>query len=192
MKHLQTPSQTVGPFFHYGLMTRDDFNILVNDDTEGQRILIKGQVIDGSGDPVLDAMIEIWQADVNGHFNHTADPDHAQADKNFRGFGRADTLNNGVYTFKTVKPGTVAFDNEQDQAPHLNVRVFARGMLVHAYTRLYFADEAEANANDAILNLVPLERRQTLIALPEDRGDLPTYCFNIVLQGENETVFFNP
>lgn len=192
MKLQQTPSQTVGPFFHYGLMTQDDFNVLVNDDTQGQRILIKGQVIDGNGDPVLDAMVEIWQADIKGHYNHSADPDQAHADRNFRGFGRADTLNNGVYTFKTIKPGVVPFDDQQPQAPHINVRVFGRGMLVHAYTRLYFADEAEANANDPILNLVPPERRHTLIATPEDRGDLCTYCFNIVLQGENETVFFDP
>lgn len=192
MKHFQTPSQTVGPFFHYGLMTHDDFNILVNDDTLGQRILIKGQVIDGSGSPVPDAMVEIWQADVNGHFNHPADPRHDQADRNFRGFGRADTVNNGVYTFKTVKPGVVPFNDTHDQAPHINVRVFSRGMLIHAYTRLYFGDEVEANRNDPVLNLVPPERRHTLIALPENRGDLPTYGFNIVLQGENETVFFNP
>jgi protocatechuate 3,4-dioxygenase alpha subunit len=192
MKYLQTPSQTVGPFFHYGLMTQDDFNILVNDDTQGQRIRIMGRVIDGSGDSLLDALVEIWQADMNGYFNHPADSNHKRADRNFRGFGRMDTLNNGIYTFKTIKPGAVLFDETRMQAPHINVRVFARGMLIHAYTRLYFSDEAAANQNDPILNLVPAERRHTLIAMLENRGDLPTYCFNIVLQGENETVFFDP
>jgi protocatechuate 3,4-dioxygenase, alpha subunit len=192
MTHMQTPSQTVGPFFHYGLFTRDNLNILVTDETQGKRILIKGQVTDGAGSPVPDAMLEIWQADSQGFYNHAADPNHARADQNFGYFGRADTVNNGVYTFKTVKPGSVPYDANQIQAPHINVRVFSRGILIHAYTRLYFADEAEANQNDPILKLVPEERRQTLIALPQETGDLTTYCFNIVLQGENETVFFNP
>lgn len=189
---MQTPSQTVGPFFHYGLFTRENLNILVNDDTRGKRILIKGQVVDGAGTPVPDAMLEIWQADSNGYYRHSADPNAALADPNFGYFGRADTVNNGIYTFKTVKPGVVPFDTDHKQAPHINVRVFSRGMLIHAYTRLYFADEAEANQNDPILNLVPETRRHTLIAPPQETGDLTTYCFNIVLQGENETVFFNP
>lgn len=188
----QTPSQTVGPFFHYGLMTRDDFNILAGDGAKGQRILLTGQVTDGNGDPVPDALIEIWQADSEGHFKHSADPDQAKADPHFRGFGRADTVNNGVFTFKTVKPGIVTFDGKQDQAPHVNVRVFSRGMLIHAYTRLYFGDEEEANKADPVLNLVPEERRHTLISLKQETGDLPTYCFNIRLQGEDETVFFDP
>lgn len=192
MKQLQTGSQTVGPFFHYGLMTKDDFNILVTDQARGQRILIMGQVIDGEGNLVPDAMIEIWQADAGGYFNHPADPNQAKADTGFRGFGRADTKDGGVYTFKTVKPGSVAFDGEQDQAPHINVRIFSRGMLTHAYTRLYFSDEEEANRTDPILNLVDLERRPTLIAQLQDNEDLPTYCLNIVLQGDGETVFLDP
>lgn len=192
MQHKQTPSQTVGPFFHYGLFTRGGENILVDDLTKGQRIIIRGQVLDGQGQPVPDAMLEIWQADVNGYFNHPADPHHDKADPHFRGFGRADTVNNGQFTFKTIKPGIVPFDAARNQAPHINVRVFSRGMLTHAYTRLYFSDEAEANENDPILNLVPEDRRHTLIAHPEETGDLPTYCFNILLQGEDETVFFNP
>jgi protocatechuate 3,4-dioxygenase alpha subunit len=192
MKYKQTPSQTVGPFFHYGMMVRDNFNLLVNDETRGQRILIKGQVTDGQGQPVHDALLEIWQADINGYYNHPSDPNHNKADPNFIGFGRADTVNGGVYNFKTVKPGPVPYDDERQQAPHINVRVFARGMLVHAYTRLYFSDEEAANKNDPILNVVPAERQHTLIALRQDAGDLPTYCFNICLQGEDETVFFNP
>jgi protocatechuate 3,4-dioxygenase, alpha subunit len=192
MKHMQTPSQTVGPFFHYGLFTRDNLNILVNDDTQGERIIIKGQVTDGAGMPVPDAMLEIWQADSQGYYYHPDDPNAAKADPNFRYFGRADTINNGIYTFRTVKPGIVPYDADRHQAPHMNVRVFSRGMLVHAFTRLYFGDENEANQNDPILNIVPAVRRHTLIALPQETGDLRTYCFNIALQGENETVFFNP
>jgi protocatechuate 3,4-dioxygenase alpha subunit len=188
----QTGSQTVGPFFHYGLMTRDDFNILTEDSAKGDRIIVTGQVTDGEGQPVPDAMIEIWQADSAGYFNHPADPNQAKADKQFRGFGRADTLKNGVFSFKTVKPGVVTFDGEQDQAPHINVRVFSRGMLIHAYTRLYFGDEEEANTADPVLNLVPEDRRHTLISLKQETGDLPSYCFNIRLQGEDETVFFDP
>lgn len=183
----QTPSQTVGPFFHYGLIFGGE-NILVNDQTRGQRILIKGQVIDGAGEPVADAMLEIWQADAQGYFNHPADPNQAKADKHFRGFGRSDTVDNGNFTFKTVKPGI----SEDGQAPYGNVRVFSRGMLIHAYTRLYFSDEAEANEKDLVYNLVEADRRHTLIAHLEQSDDLPTYCFNIVLQGEDETVFFEP
>jgi protocatechuate 3,4-dioxygenase alpha subunit len=192
MKQMQTPSQTVGPFFHYGLFTRDNLNILANDETQGKRIIIKGQITDGAGAPIPDAMVEIWQADSQGRYHHPADPKAVEADPNFRYFGRADTINNGIYTFRTVKPGLVPFDADRIQAPHINFRVFSRGMLIHAYTRLYFADEAEANQNDPILNLVPEVRRHTLIALPQETGDLTTYCFNIALQGENETVFFNP
>jgi protocatechuate 3,4-dioxygenase alpha subunit len=192
MQLKQTPSQTVGPFFHYGLVDHGGENILVNDDTRGKRILLKGQVTDGSGTPVSDAMLEIWQADESGAFNHPEDPHHAQADPNFTGFGRAPTNKNGIFTFKTIKPGVVPYDDSTPQAPHVNVRVFSRGMLIHAYTRLYFGDEPEANAADPVLNMVPPERRHTLIALPEEHGDLTTYCFNIALQGDNETIFFEP
>ncbi len=190
MKLKQTPSQTIGPFFHFALTDNPDQNILVNDDTRGQYILIKGQVTDGEGKGISDAMIEIWQADRNGIYNHPEDPNHIHADLNFAGFGRAPTNAQGVFTFKTVKPGIVAYDDKTQQAPHINVRVFARGMLIHAYTRLYFNDEQ--NDSDPILTLVPEERRQTLIALREDTGDLPTYCFNISMQGDDETAFFEP
>lgn len=188
----QTPSQTVGPFFHYGLVDKGDEHILVTDDTKGQRILIKGQVTDGDGNPISDAMLEIWQADAQGYFNHPEDPNHEKADPNFRGFGRAATNQQGIYTFRTIKPGCVKYDAETLQAPHIGVRVFARGMLIHAYTRLYFHDEAEANSNDPVLNLVPENRRTTLITLPDNSGEPGTYCFNISLQGDNETAFFEP
>lgn len=192
MKPGQSPSQTVGPFFHYGLMTKEDSHILIDEFTKGQRISIIGQVLDGAGNPVPDAMLEIWQADAGGHFNHEADPHHEQADPHFRGFGRADTVRDGKFSFKTIKPGTVPFDGQRDQAPHINVRVFSRGMLIHAYTRLYFSDEEAANQQDPVLNLVPADRQHTLIAQREPSGELPTYCFIVRLQGEDETVFFNP
>jgi protocatechuate 3,4-dioxygenase alpha subunit len=188
---MQTPSQTVGPFFAFGLFAHPDQHILVNDQTRGECILITGLVLDGDGAPVPDAMIELWQADSNGHFNHPADPDHTKSDPHFSGFGRSATPD-GKFLFRTIKPGSVPFDGEHRQAPHLNLRVFARGMLIHAYTRLYFSDELAANAADPVLNLIPAERRGTLIAERQAGNDLPTYCLNIHLQGENETVFFDP
>lgn len=192
MKLQQTASQTVGPYLNIGLIYGENQNVLVEDRTKGQRIIVKGQVTDGDGALVPDAMIEIWQADTNGYHNHEEDPNRAKADKHFRGFGRAENVDDAVFEFKTVKPGVVAYDEEQNQAPHINVRIFARGMLTHAYTRLYFSDEEEANKTDPILNLVDVARRPTLIAQLEPSEDLPTYCFNIRLQGDGETVFFNP
>ena len=184
----QTPSQTVGPFFYDGLIAEAHAPtpMLAKANARGQRIIITGLVLDGDHVPVPDAMVEIWQADANGYFNHPADPNHTNADPNFTGFGRSDTHNAGQFKFETVKPGSV-----QGQAPHVNVRVFSRGMLVHVITRLYFGDEP-ANAYDAVLALVPNERRNTLIAQLQDGRSLPTYQFNIVLQGADETVFFTP
>lgn len=184
----QSPSQTVGPFFHYGLI-RGGENVLVNEQTRGERILLTGRVLDGDGAPVPDALVEIWQADADGHFNHPADPQQAEADKNFRGFGRADTVNGGAYSFETIKPGAAPGRDGQLQAPHINVRVFARGMLIHADTRVYFSDEP-ANANDALLNSIDPARRHTLIATRVGLEDAPAYRFDIRLQGEDETVFF--
>lgn len=181
----QSPSQTVGPFFHYGLI-RGGENLMVDDQTAGQRIYLKGQVIDGDGVPVPDAMVEIWQADAEGYFNHPADPNQAKADQHFRGFGRSDTLGEG-YWFKTIKPGAIP----GTPTPYINVRVFARGMLIHAYTRLYFSDEP-GNETDPLLTAIDPARRDTLIARLTDASDFPTYRFDIRLQGEGETVFFNP
>lgn len=186
----QSPSQTVGPFFHDALI-RGGENVLAGEGAAGQRIYLEGRVLDGDGQSVPDAMLEIWQADAHGYFNHPADPNQAKADPFFRGFGRSDTVQGGRFWFKTVKPGPVPWDDTQKQAPHVNVRVFARGMLIHAVTRLYFSDES-ANQTDPVLNSVPPERRPTLIAQLKKSDDLPTYCFDIRLQGEGETVFFNP
>jgi len=186
----QTPSQTVGPFFHPGLVHGEE-NVLVDEETSGQRIRIMGKVFDGDGNPVVDALLEIWQADGQGFFNHPADPNCLQADKHFRGFGRAGTIHEGRFEFKTVKPGPVPGRDGQNQAPHISIRVFSRGMLIQAYTRLYFPGES-SNEIDPVLNSIDSERRATLIAVHEDSGDLPTYRFDIHLQGENETVFFEP
>ena len=182
---IQTGSQTVGPFFHYGLFFGDD-NVLVNEKTQGQRILLEGTIYDGDGAPVPDAMIEIWQPDAQGFFNHPADPNRTKADKEFRGFGRAGTLNGGQFLFRTVKPGMLA----DGSAPYINVRIFARGMLIHAVTRVYFDDESR-NAHDPVLNGVDAARRSTLISRREDYGDLPCYRLDIRLQGEGETAFFD-
>ena len=186
---IQTGSQTVGPFFHDGLLAGGE-NILVNAQTAGQRILLEGSVYDGDGECVPDALIEIWQPDAQGFFNHPADPNQAQADKAFRGFGRAETLQGGKFSFQTIKPGAIASATSQAPAPFVNVRIFARGMLIHAVTRIYFADEP-ANQNDPVLNAIDPARRSTLIAQRKDTGDLPCYHLAIRLQGEGETVFFD-
>jgi protocatechuate 3,4-dioxygenase, alpha subunit len=134
--------------------------------------------------------VEIWQPDAQGFFNHPADPNQAQADPAFRGFGRAETTNNGRFRFQTVKPGAIPATSGEQGAPSINVRIFARGMLIHAVTRLYFADES-TNERDPILSALDPTRRQTLIASRLEANDLPCYHFDIRLQGENETVFFN-
>lgn len=187
-----TPSQTVGPFFAYGLTSNgayawnDAFSSnLVTPDTSGERIRIIGTVTDGDGAVVPDAMLEIWQADAQGRF---ADPQDGRAPANstFKGFGRCGTTPEGGFAFDTIKPGRVPGPDGQPQAPHILMAVFARGMLLHSYTRIYFDGEA-ANAGDAVLAQVPADRRNTLIAAHENGG---VYRFNVRLQGDNETVFF--
>jgi protocatechuate 3,4-dioxygenase, alpha subunit len=179
-KFIQSASQTVGPFFHNALI-RGSENIMVQDETRGTRIWLRGRVLDGDGQPVPDAMLEIWHADHTGRFNHESDPEHAQADPHFFGFGRSPTDANGTYWFSTIKPGP------RDGTPHINVRLFMRGLLIHLVTRIYFSDEM----NDAALNFLDSERRSTLIANREDGADGLTYRFNIHLQGQLETVFFD-
>jgi protocatechuate 3,4-dioxygenase, alpha subunit len=190
-----TPSQTVGPFFKYGLTSggkydwNDAFtNNLVTLDASGERIRLEGRVFDGDGQPVPDAMLEVWQADAQGRF---ADPKGGGALPNaaFRGFGRCDTDENGTYAFDTIKPGQVADPDGKPQAPHILLAVFARGMLRHLYTRIYFGDEA-ANAADPVLAIVPAERRSTLIAARESGNGNAVYRLDLRLQGDNETVFF--
>jgi protocatechuate 3,4-dioxygenase alpha subunit len=187
---VQTGSQTVGPFFHDGLIFSGE-NILANEQTAGQRIILEGTVYDGDGAHVPDALVEIWQPDARGFFNHPADPNHTRADPTFRGFGRSATVNNGKFYFETVKPGAIAGPNGRLAAPYVNVRIFGRGMLIHAVTRLYFAGES-ANQSDPVLSALDPARRQTLVATLHDEGFLPRYRFDIRLQGEGETVFFDP
>jgi protocatechuate 3,4-dioxygenase alpha subunit len=199
-----TPSQTVGPFFAYGLTPegRCDWkpneiyrwknsaeSNIVTPDASGERIRIEGQVLDGDGAPVNDAMIEIWQADAQGRYAHPRDTS-ALPNAAFKGFGRSATDKQGVYAFDTVKPGAVAGPNGKQQAPHIVVCIFSRGMLRQIYTRLYFADE-KANESDPILALVPAERRGTLIAKRQGNGTPTLYRFDIRVQGDNETVFFD-
>jgi protocatechuate 3,4-dioxygenase alpha subunit len=154
--------------------------------TEGQRITLLGQVFDGSGAVCSDALVEIWQADASGRYANPADP--SGANTRFRGFGRSGTGadDKHQYAFDTIKPGRV--DN---QAPHITIVLFARGMLNHLFTRVYFPDEAAANAADAVLQAVPEDRRHTLIARREDGAGGIVYRFDIHLQGPSETVFFD-
>ncbi len=189
--HLLTSSQTVGPFFAPALLREDARrNVLTRPDTVGERIRIEGRVLDGDGVPVPDALVEIWQANAQGRYNHAADQGAAQLDSSFLGFGRSGTAEDGSYWFETVKPGSVLFDGERMQAPHICVTVFSRGLLNHLVTRLYFEDEP-GNALDPVLQCVPNDRRATLLARREARDKVVVYRFDIVLQGADETAFFN-
>jgi protocatechuate 3,4-dioxygenase, alpha subunit len=189
MKLIPTGSQTVGPFFHFGL-DRPDWSDLTAYGPAGEKILIEGRVIDGDGAPIPDALLEIWQANAAGKYDHPDDTQDKPLDKSFRGFGRAATNAEGVYRFTTIKPGPVPGRGNALQAPHINVTVFARGLLKHLTTRLYFADEAAANETDPILNSIEdAAARKTLIA-GKANGAAATYRFDIVLQGQGETAFF--
>jgi protocatechuate 3,4-dioxygenase alpha subunit len=195
VSHKQTPSQTVGPYFAYGLAAPQygyPHSGIASDEvadefTSGEHIRLVGRVFDGAGNPVPDAMIEIWQADAEGRYMHPADA--RASNQRFRGFGRFGTGTDpeNRFIFNTIKPGRV----DEEQAPHISIIVMMRGMLVHAYTRAYFSDEVEANGKDPVLQSVPEERRGTLIAQREDTAAGPVYHFNIHMQGDNETVFFD-
>lgn len=190
-----TPSQTVGPYFAYGLTPGSTYawndafsNDLVTPDVSGDRICIVGQVFDGDGAVIPDAMLEIWQADGQGRYANPRDT-RALPNAAFKGFGRCGADTNGGFSFDTIKPGPVPDPDGKPQAPHILLAVFARGMLLHLYTRIYFDDEAGKNAADPILALVPAERRATLIAKRDADG--ATYRFDVHLQGDAETVFFD-
>lgn len=171
----QTPSQTVGPYFAYGLTPEQygyDFkslsgNQIKDSNEEVELILIKGQIFDGEGNSIPDAMIELWQND---------------GEKTFFGRFGTGTEKENHFVFETIKPKSV-----EGQAPYLTLIVFMRGQLIHSYTRVYFSDEEELNANDVTLNSIPADRQHTLIAQKRIRF----YEFNIYMQGENETVFFD-
>ncbi len=182
-----TPSQTIGPYLHIGLDWLCN-NDMTSPGIDGDRCTIQGCVIDGDGRPVNDAVIEIWQADAHGRYAHPEDSRDKPLVPSFSGFGRVATDDNGAFTITTIKPGPVPAPREGFQAPHLNVTIFARGLLKHLTTRMYFPDEA-ANAEDPVLRSVPADRRGTLIAEAFASRD-GALVWNIVLQGERETVFF--
>ena len=182
-----TPFSTVGPFFK--LLVRDrpeGTDCLVSDATRGERITIAGRLIAGDGAPVEDGLLEIWQADAEGRYHHPDDPESALTDPAFTGFGRAATGSGGAFLFRTIRPGVVRGRADEMQAPHILVSVMARGVMSRCWTRIYFEGEP-LNATDRILQLVRAERRDTLIARRTGDGE---YEFNVVLQGDGETVFF--
>jgi protocatechuate 3,4-dioxygenase alpha subunit len=190
-KLIPTPSQTVGPFFHLG-MNRPEWSDLTADHPAGEKIQIEGRVIDGDGAAVPDAVIELWQANAAGRYNH---PDDRQEDKpldpHFRGFGRVATDAQGHFRVVTVKPGPVPGRGNALQAPHINIVLFARGLLTHLYTRIYFADEP-ANTTDPLLASIEDDAaRRSLLARRAQGESPPLYRFDIVLQGEGETAFLD-
>ncbi len=194
----ETPSQTAGPYVHIGC-TPNFANIagvypadlgasMVNEKTLGDRIDIEGKIFDGTGTPLKDALVEIWQADNNGLYNSPAET-RGDADPNFTGWGRQPTdLETGVYRFKTIKPGFVPFPDGRMQAPHISFWIVARGINLGLNTRMYFSDEETANAQDPILLRIEHQVRvETLIG--RRKGDI--FTFDIHLQGEGETIFFD-
>jgi protocatechuate 3,4-dioxygenase alpha subunit len=201
----ETASQTAGPYVHIGLAPRQagfDIDIFAHEfgpvltkpETLGERIRIEGTVIDGSGTLVRDALIECWQANAAGRYAHPGDHQPGKAvDAHFRGWGRACTdFDTGLYRFDTIKPGRVMGRNGRLMAPHVLLWIVARGINMGLHTRLYFSDEAAANAEDPVINLIEWQvRRKTLIAERQDAGGTPIYRFDIRLQGEGETVFFD-
>ncbi len=198
----ETASQTAGPYVHIGLAPRqagfDIFeknfgNTLAGPDTVGERIRIEGRVIDGSGTPIRDVLIEIWQANAGGRYHHPADLQEKAVDAHFRGWGRGcSDFESAIYTFDTIKPGAVEGRNGRMMAPHVNFWIVARGINIGLNTRMYFSDETEANASDPVLNLIEWEvRRKTLIAQRSERDGEIVYRFDIQVQGADETVFFD-
>lgn len=196
----ETPSQTAGPFVHIGLApavaglgesVAGLGRAIAGPATKGERIRVEGRVLDGTGAPVKDVLIEVWQANSQGGYNHPEDRRELEVESDFRGWGRVvPDLATGVFDFETVKPGPVPARGGGSQAPHLSLWLVARGINIGLATRMYFGDEEAANAADPLLNRIESPaRRRTLIA-PRDPG-APRYRFDIRLQGEDETVFLD-
>lgn len=196
----ETASQTAGPYVHIGLAPgAAGFGIyekelgwdIAGPNAKGERIKVEGQVIDGTGTPVRDVMLEAWQANSSGIYAHPEHP--GEVEEGFRGWGRVITdFETGKWAFDTIKPGPVKDLNGKIMAPHINLWIVARGINVGLNTRLYFADEEAANKTDPVLNLIEWEnRRQTLLATRDEGDDEIIYRFNIHLQGESETVFLD-
>lgn len=196
----ETPSQTAGPYVHIGLAPgAAGFDIyeqelgwdIAGPNAVGERIRVEGVVTDGTGSPVKDVMLEVWQANADGIYAH---PEHdGSVEEGFRGWGRVITdFETGAWCFDTVKPGAVKGRNGLMMAPHISLWIVARGINVGLNTRLYFDDEAAANAADPVLNVIEWERRRaTLIAKRHEKEGAVIYRFDIKLQGEDETVFFD-
>ncbi len=189
MKLVATPSQTVGPYFHLGLTGHRAVGCMAASGANGEPVKLIFTVLDADAKPVNDAMIEIWQANADGKYNHPEDTQDKALDPAYAGFGRMGTDEHGVCEFDTVKPGRVPGTRGLMQAPHLNVSVLARGLLKRLPTRVYFAGDP-ANADDPVLALVPADRRHTLLA-QVDGANSGTWRFTVRLGGEQETVFFD-
>jgi len=198
----ETPSQTAGPYVHIGLAPgAAGFSIferelgwdIAGPDAGGERIRIEGLVLDGTGAPVRDALLELWQANAAGIYPHPEDPRHAEVENGFRGWGRVLTdFETGLWRVETVKPGPVPGRSGRMQAPHVSLWIVARGINLGLSTRLYFSDEPDANAADPLLGIVEqAHRRETLVATRDESGEIPVYRFDIRLQGEGETVFLD-
>jgi protocatechuate 3,4-dioxygenase, alpha subunit len=200
----ETPSQTAGPYVHIGLIPQqagfDIFekpfgNVVAERSTPGEHIRIEGRVLDGLGAPCLDVLLEVWQANAAGRYNHSSDQQRDKPlDAGFRGWGRTGTeFTTGLYQFETIKPGPViGRRGYKPMAPHINIWLAARGINIGLATRMYFEDEAALNEQDPVLRMIePAIRRQTLLARREARNDGVVYVFDIRLQGDQETVFFD-
>lgn len=183
-----TPSQTVGPFFSLGLEHFYASNLALPDSSQ-PTVLVKGNILDGDGLPVPDAMMEIWQADSHGKYAQPKDVRNKTIKQSFEGFGRVPTNDDGAFRFTTIKPGCVPGPGGSVQAPHLVISIFTRGLLKRLVTRMYFPNEP-ANTADFVLNLVERDRRATLIARQSSEG-MSVLEWNVVLQGPDETVFFD-
>ena len=198
----ESPSQTAGPYIHIGatpnwveitgVWDEDLGLVLVGPETKGERILVKGRIFDGSGHPIKDALVEIWQADADGLYN-SPEEKRGKADPHFVGWGRQPTDGvTGEYRFETIKPGRVPYKDGRLMAPHITVWIVARGINIGLHTRLYFGDEAAANAECPVLARIEHKvRLATLIAARGEENGMPTYTFDIHLQGDKETVFFD-
>lgn len=198
----ESPSQTAGPYIHIGAtpnwveitgVWEEDLGlVLVGSETKGERIIIKGRVFDGSGTPLKDALIEIWQADADGFYN-SPEEKRGKADPNFVGWGRQPTDGvTGEYKFETIKPGRVPYKDGRPMAPHITFWIVARGINIGLHTRMYFSDEEAANGQCPVLGRIEHRHRvQTLIATRGEESGLAAYTFDIHLQGEKETVFFD-
>jgi protocatechuate 3,4-dioxygenase alpha subunit len=198
----ESPSQTAGPYIHIGatpnwveitgVWDEDLGLVLVDPETKGERILVKGRIFDGSGHPIKDALVEIWQADADGLYN-SPEEKRGKADPHFVGWGRQPTDGTtGEYRFETIKPGRVPYKDGRPMAPHITFWIVARGINIGLHTRLYFGDEEAANAECPVLARIEHKvRLATLIAARSEENGMPTYTFDIHLQGDKETVFFD-